>query len=113
MAALIAFLIFAVAAPLCIYAFRTFDRIVKKEHSEHHAEWEKDGKPIGFFWVPKDGSVWTGSIARSRLAIAWVFSRPKWALGDEIERLFRILRVSIVLFWSLCVAMMVCIACGC
>jgi hypothetical protein len=109
MIGLLAVLIFVAAGSVCIYAFRTFDQIVKKEYSECHAEWEKDGKPIGFFWVPRDGSVWSGSMARSGLALAWIFSSPDWASGSEFERLFWKLRVSVVVFWSLCAAMWFCV----
>jgi hypothetical protein len=77
--------------PLLLIDFWLFDRLVRLEHQFHRREWEKDGKPIGFFWVPSESSVWSGAFARNRCSGAWSFRTPEWMRKDE-----RALRL---LFW--------------
>jgi len=51
----ISFLLEALSGAAClIWTFVLFDRILRRMHAENHAEWEKLGKPIGFFWVPAE-----------------------------------------------------------
>jgi hypothetical protein len=67
-----------------------FDRLVRLEYTRHHEEWISDGKPIGFFWIPADGSTFSGGLARSSLAMSWLVVAPKWV--DEAPAAKRDLR---------------------
>jgi hypothetical protein len=75
---------------LGLFTFYLFDRVVKLEYNEYKKYWEMDGKPIGFFWIPKESEskflgipALTSSVARSRLCMKWIFLTPTWTLGDE------------------------------
>jgi hypothetical protein len=97
-----------VSFSLCLYSFLIFDRILKIEHSEFPSDWERDGRPTGFFWKPPDGRFLEGSAARSSLAFEWVFSPPPWSKRDSrTEKLFKKLRTSVFTFWALCVGIFV------
>jgi hypothetical protein len=101
------FFVFPATLGLCVCAFITFDRILRQQYSLHHFQWVKDGKAIGFFWLPKGSSSWTGSFARSRMLFGWAFCRPAWAEGGEYAPLFRRLRISLFGFWLGCVTFLV------
>lgn len=38
--------------PALLYGFWVFDQIVKLEYEAHRKQWEQDGRPHGFFWIP-------------------------------------------------------------
>jgi hypothetical protein len=82
---------------LALVGFVIYDIIIRREYREHRAEWEKDGKPIGFFWSPEEGSFFTGSFARNRTAFWWMILPPAWAKSDRgVRRLFIGLRIATV-----------------
>jgi hypothetical protein len=35
---------------LVLFYMRLFDRLVRWEYQHHREQWERDGKPDGFFW---------------------------------------------------------------
>jgi len=108
MTPLILVLLFVTAAPALIYAFLVFDEILEKEYREHRTEWEKAGRPIGFFWVPKEGKVLAGSAARNRLWMSWFFSPPTWSKSrSDAAPLFKKLKIAEITFVSLWVVMMI------
>lgn len=43
------FLLFLPFLASGLYAFYCFDSLVRYQYQHHFKEWEKDGKPIGFF----------------------------------------------------------------
>ncbi|HSB03244.1 MAG TPA: hypothetical protein VLE49_21520 [Anaerolineales bacterium] len=74
-------------------AFFTFDQLVRLEYHSYPSDWEKDGRPRGFFWFP---SGWRGSNA----SLIWLFSTPEWVRNDEkAKKLIRRLRI-LVLIWN-------------
>lgn len=101
-------LIFFLLIPVLIAAFMVFDQLVSLEYSSYRKNWEADGKPHGFFWVPtesKSAGGWLVSFGSSfafhRCTFGWLFSTPEWMREDEKAlRLIFWLRV-LVLTWNL------------
>lgn len=101
-------LLLLILFPVLIAGFITFDKLVRLEYSSHRTDWEEDGKPHGFFWVPtesKSAAGWlvnVGSSAASwRTSFAWLFFTPEWVRGDEKAlRLIFWLRI-LVFTWNL------------
>lgn len=76
-----------VGVSLLLYAFLLFDRIVRAEYEENRTAWESDGKPVGFFWRPPEGTWFLGGWARNRLSLAWLFIAPPWiCAGTDCRR---------------------------
>ncbi len=71
-----------------LWAFATWDRIIKLEFQKYPVEWQKDGKPPGYFWkTPPSAysSYWDRLRAiwhRGWLISAWLFRSPAWARSD-------------------------------
>lgn len=61
-----------------LWAFRCFDCILRMEVAAHPEQWERDQKPIGFFYVPSGARSFSGSFARTALWGSWVNARPAW-----------------------------------
>jgi len=40
---------------LMFLEFIIYDLIVRLQYNEYKKSWEKDGKPIGMFFLPKEG----------------------------------------------------------
>jgi hypothetical protein len=90
-----------------IAAFIVFDKLVRLEYSAHRRDWEADGKPHAFFWVPREvrSGGWLiqfgSSVARMRKSYVWVFSTPEWVRKDKNARhLLYWLRI-LVISWNL------------
>ena len=79
-------ILFVLLIPIGIVLFVLFDLILYLEHEYHNEEWEKDGRPGGFFWSPEGVSAWAGPFARGSLASAWLFSTPAWVSADQRAR---------------------------
>ena len=76
-----------------ICSFRAFDKIVSAEYRQHRTQWESDGRPGGFFWMPQEGDL-GGTILRTRMLIFWMFARPKWSRSDTaLDWFFETLRL--------------------
>jgi hypothetical protein len=97
-----------VALPLLLLvligAFLTFDQLVRLEYNSYRAIWDKDGRPAGFFWISPEHRTTRGklarTLARSRVALAWVFTTPEWIQADkQAYHLVWRLRI-LVLIWS-------------
>lgn len=80
-------------------------RLLRIEYTNFRAEWERDGKPRGVFWIPAEAKIGTwyityasghaGQLARWR----WLFSNPKWAAKvEEAGRLFFLHRIFLPAF---------------
>jgi len=68
---------------LCVAAYRSFDRLLRIEYLKHRGQWELDGSPIGFSWVPPGAKTLSGGLVRSELASTWASARPSWVEGDD------------------------------
>ena len=79
---------------ILIAAFLTFDRLLFVEYSSYRKNWERDGKPHGFFWTPAElkGSGFWGfvrsSVAHKRLRFDWLFVTPPWIRESPEARLW-------------------------
>jgi|SRR6266550_739634 len=101
-------IIFLLLFPVLIAAFIIFDRLVRLEYSAYRSNWEADGKPHGFFWVPAESKSAGGWLVGSRSSFAfhrctfgWLFSTPAWMRDNaSARRLVFWLRL-LVLTWNL------------
>jgi hypothetical protein len=99
-------LVIAIFASIGLAAFITFDRLVRLEYQSHRRNWEADGQPHGFFWVPpevKRLGGWTVSFrsdfASKRCSYVWLFSTPDWVRRDEkAKQLLNWLRILVVVW---------------
>lgn len=71
-------------------AFLVFDRLVRLEYRSYRRNWDADGQPHGFFWVPpevKRFGGWAVSLrsdfASKRCSHVWLFSTPDWIRKGE------------------------------
>ena len=91
--------ILIILAIFLLFAFITFDQIVKIEYSNFRDDWNEDGKPRGIFWSPPGGSALSGWGEMHRISFLWLFKTPGWAAENmNIRALFNRLRL-LVLIW--------------
>jgi hypothetical protein len=85
---------------LLVYGFISFDRLLRIEHDHNYDAWDKDGRPLGFFWWTRECS-WIGSsVARNRLSFRWLFRTPSWVSQSPTSvRALRHFRLA-VLIWN-------------
>ena len=83
-------LIFIGLFPVLIGSFILFDKLVRLEYFSYRKEWDRDGKPHGFFWVPPEARFAGGwlvrfrsSAAQRRKSFTWLFSTPEWMQSNE------------------------------
>ncbi len=67
------------AIALLLYAFSTFDRLVRAEYENAREAWEADGRPRGFFWKAPECTLCRSTWALNRLSFLWLFATPVWA----------------------------------
>jgi hypothetical protein len=94
-------LLLAALIPTIIYSFALFDRLIGAEYTDHHALWEKDGRPRGFFWRPPECGRFDmlSGLARLRLHYVWLFSTPIWVSQSPIlHRWLRRARLGVVIW---------------
>lgn len=88
-------------------AFFVFDQIIRLEYKMYRRNWDEDGRPHGFFWIPKESKGLGGwvvkggsTLARNRLALRYLFSTPEWVRQDKnAKRLLLWLRI-LVFTWN-------------
>jgi hypothetical protein len=88
--------------PILIWAFNTFDNMIKLEFGKFHQHWIADGKPSGLFWRPAGiRPSFHGGIAAQKSMLIMLFKRPEWiassAHGCILLKKYRIL----VLTWNI------------
>ena len=69
---------FIIAVSAAAYGSWLFDKLVRWEYENHRSEWERDGKPDGYFWRPAEATRWASDNAKKRLGLAWLFITPQW-----------------------------------
>jgi hypothetical protein len=91
----VAHVFFALFIVTALAAFVIFDIIVRAEYTRYRSEWESDGRPHGFFWVPPEVRGWLNgpttrsSFARARCSLWWSVKTPPWARDDhDVRRAF-------------------------
>jgi hypothetical protein len=70
--------------PAAIWMFGIHDKLTSIEYNSYRQEWEKDGRPVGFFWSPPNLRIRLWSyFARDRCALTWLVSTPHWMRGNR------------------------------
>lgn len=71
----------------------TLDLLLRLEYRFHRQSWEADGRPHGFFWVPREIGRFYGlipdlrsSLSSCRCSFVWLFSTPDWTKSDVNAR---------------------------
>jgi hypothetical protein len=103
---MITVLAIAFFASVGLAAFIMFDRLVWLEYHSYRRNWEADGQPHGFFWVPpevKRLGGWALSLrsdfASKRCSYVWLLSTPDWVREDQsAKRLLFGMRLLVVLW---------------
>jgi len=82
--AFIAWLIAMMIVSAIVYQMWLFDCLIRCEYEHHREQWERDGKPSGFFWHPKEREFWSSNSAMHRLAGVFILARQ---LGQRRGRI--------------------------
>ena len=64
---------------ILLYAFISFDRLLRAEYEQHRSSWESDGRPAGFFWRAKECDFLRSRFAYLRVSLSWLVRTPVWA----------------------------------
>ena len=75
----------------CLGVFINFGELVQLEHDQYREEWERDGRPYGFFHRPDTGEQLIFGFRRNPLnslqtfilSLAWFLRTPRWAASDQ------------------------------
>jgi hypothetical protein len=107
----IPFILLVLLIPSLIWAFVTFDNLIKLEYHDFYDQWVKDRQPSGMFWKPERQSYFesfrSGTTSQKYMFV-WLFKTPEWIAGnDEASRLLKRLRV-LVLVWNIGVLVVFC-----
>ena len=88
--------------PILIWAFNTFDNLIKLEYEKFHQQWLKDGQPSGLYWRPAHYSPsFHGAFATQRSMLILLFKTPEWvASSDQACNLLKKYRI-LVLTWNI------------
>ena len=95
-------MLFFIFIPILIWAFNTFDNLMKLEYEKFHQQWLKDGQPPGLYWRPAghQPSLHSGFATQKSMLIL-LFSKPEWvASSGEACILHKKYRV-LVLTWNI------------
>lgn len=108
-------IIFILGVIAALIAFRYFDVAIKSMHDDHRDEWEKTGRPSGFFWAaPGNFDIMArmaSNKARGAFIRRWLFSTPKWfapgSAGRTSLMIFRLLTAFVLVAFGVCTALIV------
>jgi hypothetical protein len=85
--------VFILFFPLLIADFLVTDRLLRLEYFAARQEWNDDGKPHGYFWIPAEAKTSGGWFARPgssralrKVAFIWIFKTPAWVSQLEVAR---------------------------
>src|SRR5438093_6682820 len=76
---LLAVLALGTAIPLSLSAM---DSLIRREYELHHRDWEQDGRPIGWFFLPAEARPFRSRFAFHFSTLVWLFSTPQWIRTD-------------------------------
>lgn len=71
------------------YVYYCFDSLLRYQYQHHFKDWEKDGRPMGFFWAAPDTPIFAGVSARNHVSLTWCFCRIPWIESDENAKRLR------------------------
>ncbi len=72
-----------------LYGFYCIDSLLRYQHQYHFEDWVKDGRPIGFFWIPPDAALFRGSLARNYASFSLLICRKPWIDSNADMRKLR------------------------
>ena|SRR6266404_4822662 len=92
-----------IGAPILLYGFLQADQLIRAQYHSHRDDWERDGRPAGFFFWPPG--------FRRRFPTVWLFRTPAWVCTSP-ECLARLRRYRLcALVWNIiCISIMVMVA---
>jgi hypothetical protein len=98
---LLQIVIFFLLIPILIWAFNTFDNLIKLEYEKFYQYWIKDGQPSGLYWRPADyHPSFQGGIATQKAMLILLFKKPEWVASSDIAwNLLKKYRI-LVLTWN-------------
>src|SRR5436190_23607362 len=86
-------LVIVFLTPILLAGLVMFDRLVMLQYKFYRRDWEADGRPHAFFWLPEEikngrvGKLKRGSSSASwYCSFVWLFSTPSWARQDAKAR---------------------------
>lgn len=85
------------------YQMFLFDRLVRWEYDHHREQWERDGRPVGYFWKADGCNFWSGDAAKKRVEFLWLFRSPCWIAETPECRRWLAKRRAIFLLCSIAV----------
>jgi hypothetical protein len=78
MAIIITFVVVVIGAT-ALYNLWLFNCLVRWEYQHQREQWERDGKPTGLLWRPKECEFRLSGNVEQRLNLLWLFTTPEWA----------------------------------
>jgi hypothetical protein len=83
-----------------VYDLWLFDRLIRWEYEHEREQWERDGKPAGYFWRATECTFWSSMAAAKHLGFVWLFKTPRWiADKPECRRcLFQIRVIALIIY---------------
>jgi hypothetical protein len=97
-------ILFFLLIPILIWAFNTFDNLIKLEYEKFHQQWLKDGQPSGLYWRPADyHPSFHSGFATQKSMLILLFKKPEWVASSaqacNLLNKYRIL----ILTWNISV----------
>jgi len=98
---------------LLISSFLAFDRLIGLEYNLHREQWERDGQPLGYFWIsPPRGQLFSSfynqlkrQFARDKLSRKWLLSKPEWTRDDSkavrLLQIYRLITIAWFIFYGI------------
>jgi hypothetical protein len=86
------------------YQMILFDRLVKWEYEHHREQWERDGRPVGYFWKADECGFWSGDNAKKRVEFLWIFRTPRWISESPVCQRWLVKRRAIFIMCCMAVA---------
>ncbi len=95
------FIIFLMFVPLLLWAFSSFDDLIRLEYENFQYFWIQDKQPIGMRWRPENyPRNFRGGKGSQIFWFLWLFKTPEWVKkseqGAKLLKRYRIL----VLTWN-------------
>ncbi len=99
----LAVILLLIGAPILLYGCLQADQLVRAQYHSHRDDWERDGRPAGFFFWPPG--------FRRGFPKVWLFRTPAW-VHTSPECLARLRRYRLcALVWNIiCISIMVVVA---
>ena len=79
--------------PLGITDFIVVDRLIRLEYRNWRQDWQEDGRPHGYFFVPPETRIFGGALVSLRSSralgtvwIEWLFRTPAWMRQEQGAR---------------------------